>query len=185
MHESYTFSIGFKFWKVASRKIYAVRDVEVMGGKKRKKLSCDVSDSDDEFEPPLKKVTLSHISSEIKGIRKQIDAVFQVTRSMTIPPGLIQRLKESFTCHICQNVIVPPVIFARCCKRIIGCQVCIDQWYQGVEGTNRSCPFCRFERAFAETTVLRGLDEFLEVIAPLLDNRDMSPPDDQEQRDSN
>lgn len=143
-------------------------------------------DSDDDFEyiPPKKKVSLSELSSEIKGIRKQIDAVFRITQNMKIPPGLLRQLRESFQCYICRSTIVPPVIFARCCKRIIGCQTCIDQWYQGAEGTSRSCPICRFERAFTETTVLRGLDDFLQAITPLLRNSDMPEPEDPEQDDS-
>jgi len=60
-----------------------------------------------------------------------------------------------------RSTIVPPVILTYCCKRIIGCQVCIDQWYQGVDGMAQSCPICRFEGAFTKTTVFRGLEDSL------------------------
>ena len=96
-------------------------------------------------------------------------------------PGLLEQLKEGFTCQICRSTIVPPVIFACCCKSIIGCQVCIDQWYQGVDGMARSFPICRFERAFTETTVLHGLNDFFETITPLLGS---SQPDDPQQEDN-
>ena len=29
----------------------------------------------------------------------------------------------------------PPVVYARCCKRLIGCQSCINEWYVGSELT--------------------------------------------------
>ena len=51
---------------------------------------------------------------------------------------------------------------------LLGCQVCVDQWYGGEEGVARSCPLCRCERAYADTCVLKGLDTFLATIAPLL-----------------
>ena len=31
--------------------------------------------------------------------------------AMTVPPGLLEQLKEDFTCQICRSTIVPPVIF--------------------------------------------------------------------------
>ena len=31
----------------------------------------------------------------------------------------------------------------------------------------RNCSICRSERAYSETTVLRGLDDFLKAIAPI------------------
>ena len=43
---------------------------------------------------------------------------------------------------------------------------------------------CRFKRAFTETTVLRGLDDFLQAITPLVRNSDMPQPEDHEQNDS-
>ena len=32
----------------------------------------------------------------------------------------------------------------------------------------RSCPLCRSERAYADTTPIKGMDEFLRAIVPLL-----------------
>ena len=109
---------------------------------------------------------------------------FHITQNMKIPPGLLRQLRESFQCYICRSTIVPPVIFARCYKRTIGGQTCIDQWYQGAEGSSQSCPICKFERAFTETTVLRGFDDFLQAITPLVRNCDMPQPEDHEQDSS-
>ena len=44
----------------------------------------------------------------------------------------------------------------------------MDAWYGGEDGISRTCPMCRFERAYSETTTLRGLDDFLRAIQPLL-----------------
>ena len=66
----------------------------------------------------------------------------------------------------------PPIIFAKCCKSILGCQPCVDRWYRGKEGQRKYCPQCRSERAYVETCKMNGLDV---GIAALLN--DESDPD--------
>ena len=120
--------------------------------------------------------------SEVKHIRKDLKSLFQISGHMKIPPGLHRHLYDTFQCHICRSSpITPPVIFARCCKRLLGCQTCVDSWYQGEEGMARSCPLCRSERAYADTTPIKGMDEFLRAIVPLLgcnDNTGHGDPSD-------
>ena len=64
--------------------------------------------------------------------------------------------------------MVPPIIFAKCCKTLLGCQTCVDTWYRGEQGQARACPKCRGERAYVETCRIVGLDDFMVKIAPLL-----------------
>jgi len=69
---------------------------------------------------------------------------------------------DSFKCHICHvSPIEPPVIFARCCRRILGYQVCADTWYHQDDNMTRTFPMCRAERAYSDTKTLRGLDDLL------------------------
>jgi pectin methylesterase-like acyl-CoA thioesterase len=63
----------------------------------------------------------------------------------------------------------PPIIFARCCKSVLGCQSCVDTWYRGDEGQQRTFPNCREARAYVDTCKINGLDDFLTGIAPLLE----------------
>jgi len=51
----------------------------------------------------------------------------------------------------------------------------VDAWYGGEEGISRSCPLCHFQRAYSETTTLRGLDDFLGAIKPLFAAPDEEP----------
>ncbi len=97
---------------------------------------------------------------------------------MKIPPGLYRQLYDTFQCQICRNS--PPVIFARCCKRILGCQDCVDLWYRGEEGFGRKCPLCRDERVYAKTTTLKGLDDVLLSVAPLLGEQGQDAGDEQQ-----
>ena len=45
---------------------------------------------------------------------------------------------------------------------------------------SRSCPLCRFEWAYSETTTLRGLDDFLKEVTPLFDAPDEPTTSDNE-----
>ena len=85
-----------------------------------------------------------------------------------MPVALKRKLAETFKCNVCHNApIQPPVIFARCCKAIVGCQTCVDQWYRE-DGISKKCPLCGTDRALPETMRIHGLDDFLTAVAPLL-----------------
>jgi len=55
-----------------------------------------------------------------------------------------------------------PVILPRCCR-----QVCADTWYCQ-DDKACTCPMCRAERAYSDTTPLQGLDDLLKGIGPVL-----------------
>ena len=178
---------GFKFWKVGSRKIFAIQE-ENRHKPCRKRIVVTDTESDEEL-PKVKrkrsgsdKVENSQVLKEIKAVRKDLEGLFRLSRGMKLPPGLHRQLCDTFRCQICQSApIKPPVVFTRCCKRFVGCQVCVDKWYLGEQGMGRSCPLCHCERAYAETTALRGLDDFLTTIAPLLNYDDEAHDVDEEE----
>lgn len=175
-----TVHAGFKFWKVGSRKVFAVTagDLRPTKGKRKRPAPYVISDSDSseaEFQPqrskgaPATSAEVTQVAREIKDVRKEIQSFFQITTSMRVPPGLHKLLQEAFQCHICHaSPIVPPVIFARCCRKILGCQVCTDTWYRQDDDMARTCPMCRAERAYSDTTTLRGLDDLLRGLVPIL-----------------
>ena len=155
--------IGLKFWKVGSRKIFAISTADL---KDLKRHIADSSSSDtDQAEPPKKKKPVE-IDKNIKALRTQVDSLLQIQGTLRIPLSLRILLLETFSCFVCQQVIRPPVIFARCCKRIIGCESCIDTWYrsdaqQSDQNRSKICPQCRAERGYADTCRVHGLDDFL------------------------
>ena len=109
--------IGLKFWKVGSRKLYAVKEADLRGRKRVSTAANESTLSSDEGPIlPFTKcrrtaeyVKLAHILSELKEVRSGLDKIFTLTSGMSIPVG--------FRCSICQATpVVPPVIFAKCCK---------------------------------------------------------------------
>ena len=62
-------------------------------------------------------------------------------------------------------------------QKHFGCQSCVDTRHRGADGQTCTCPRCRGERAYVETCKLNGLDEFLMVIVPLLEDGQGDPDD--------
>ena len=179
----YFITIGGHFWKQAARKFYAVPEGDFHSAhrRSRKRKPYIILDDEDEdttdFEPVMKKaamngcnsccVKLDVIEGKIEVVNKNLDKVLSLSPSMSVPPGLKLLLQDSFSCPICKLLMTPPVIFAKCCRRVIGCEKCTNEWYSGTNATTKPCPYCRGERGCAETVRICGLDEFLVGIKTL------------------
>ena len=112
---------------------------------------------------------LSLIREDVQALREDMKCLFSIDRRMKIPTALYWQLADTFPCNICRLApITPPVIFARCCKSIVGCQGCVDEGYRGDTGMTKSCPLCGTERALPETMRLHGIDNFLKAIKPII-----------------
>ena len=133
------------------------------------KCVADTSSDSDQEPGPRKKAKISQhdIDKNIKGIKDQLDSLFTVQKTLKVPLALRKIFAEDFQCVCCEGVMKPPIIFSRCCKRLIGCEACIDTWFKGEGARSKQCPHCGTERAFTETSRVNGLDEFLEAIAKL------------------
>lgn len=109
------------------------------------------------------------MNEDLTEIKSELFQLFKISSSLSVPIALRRLLYDTFRCAICQATpMTPPVIFARCCKTILGCQSCVDSWYRGEDGQQRTWPKCREPRAYVETTKLNGLDEFLGAVADIL-----------------
>ena len=117
-------------------------------------------------------INLPTVLQEIKDMRNDFKFLTKVTREDKVPVPLQKLLHDTCTCQICHcTPMTPPIIFSRCCKRIIGCQICVDTWYRGEIGMNKKCPLCRHDRGYSETTIIRGLDELMFGIKPIFEKR--------------
>ena len=139
--------IGLAFWKCPRRRIYAVQN-----------------DCDEEGPPSQKK---HHVMEDIATIKSDIELIKTFTKDATtkIPLALQVAMQDAFRCTICHIVpIREPIMFAKCCKSIVGCEQCTDRWYSGEDSLTKRCPLCRAERGFAETMRLNGLAGFLQAM---------------------
>ena len=155
-HDYSIIIIGLKFWKVGSRKLFAVRDPD-KDKRKRKRNSYYDSDED-------------HILiDKIDIMYAKVSQVLEVNNHLPLPLGLSSIVYETFKCSICLMSPItppPPAIIGKCCKRIVGCQKCVDEWYKEDRMTKR-CPLCQGVRGFADSMILLGIEEFLNSLSSI------------------
>lgn len=86
---TFLFLIGLSFWKVGSRKVFAIHknDLNHKGkGKGKLKQKLDFSSSDEVEEScdkPCKKPRLSEVLAEVKTLKKDVDKVLRLSKGMT------------------------------------------------------------------------------------------------------
>ena len=115
---------GLAFWKAPKRKFFAVPQQNIT------KSSSEV----DLEEPTLKKpklfgteVKLNEIIKSIDNLRDDVSKILQVNKEMGVPVGLCNALTEVLKCKICHAIpMMPPILYAKCCKSIIGCERCVN-----------------------------------------------------------
>ena len=131
-----------------------------------------VLDSDEDVDPTPKRikdecsVAIGRIESKVDDVREDIETIkdtiqdiLHLNNRSKFPLGLLRLLRDTFQCKICLGIpIKPPVILLKCCKTIIGCERCVNEWYSGSEALTKTCPSCRTERGYSETVIVRGID---------------------------
>lgn len=191
------FISGLKFWKSPRRKVFAVPMNNLRAKSRGKKREREVvtldSDDDDDAVPKRTRDDYStffgQIDSKLDHIKEGIDSIKDNTRDVLylnerskLPIGIQRLMRDTFQCKICLCIpIRPPAIMSKCCKSIIGCERCVNEWYSGPEALTKTCPSCRAERGYSETMMLRGLDRFLqEVKSVIVQAEDASESDSDE-----
>ena len=182
----YFSATGLSFWKCPRRKVYAVplKNGEPLP---RKRVLLD-SDSDDDFiAPKMKKgrqmpsyteSMLESIQNDIADMKGSIADITTLSSKTKCPMALYRILRDTFQCKICRSVpMKPPVILMKCCKSIVGCDSCINNWFSGSSALTKSCPLCRAERGYSETMLIRGLDDFLEQVKVVVQTEDEQDDD--------
>jgi len=150
---------GLSFWKAPRRKVYAVLQSEL--------ISNDTTSSDDDYvATPAKRSKRNH-----KRLREQITSLQTDLQEMkssmnnSLPSRLQQEILDTFKCCICQAapIVRPPIMVAKCCGSIVGCQDCFNELRRE---DSQSCPLCRGNNF--DCIRLNGLDGFLGVLTESL-----------------
>lgn len=125
---------GLKFWKVGSRKFYAINGNDIRGkskGKcKRTAAVHDYNESDDDETAACH----NQLMKELVKQRKEVSVTMNI-----IPNRSYFRLAEVFKCNICLSVpLHPSVAYSSCCYHIIGCCRCVEE----CKWLDSGCPLC-------------------------------------------
>lgn len=146
--------------------------------KKRRRLSdstnleatTNVTDSEDANHLQLQELK----EDVLAAIKASNDTILQLTKDSKIPLGLKHLLADAFKCHICRSCIQSPLVLAKCCKTVIGCESCVNSWYSGPDALSKTCPRCRAEKGFCETMRILGLDELVAGVKRILGGDDVA-----------
>ena len=144
---------GLKFWKSPRRKVYAVlkSDLEqkLRGkGKRSQPIMLDDSDDDDAPSKRMKSVDtlLESMQEDITEIVAAVCTIKELDKDSAVPNSLKHLIRDAFKCKICLRVpLSAPPIISKCCKTILGCETCVNEWYSGEDALTKSCPLCRSE----------------------------------------
>lgn len=165
--------VGFQFWKANARKFYAIPDKDRQqssrGQKKRQRMS-DSTFETSTIQGESEDVShLKQLKDMMTAIKASNDTILQLTKDSKVPLGLKKLLTDALKCHICQAVpFKPSIVMTKCCKSILGCESCVNNWYSGPDALTKTCPRCRAERGFCETMRVLGLDELAAGVKSIL-----------------
>uniref|UniRef100_A0AAV2JJ29 RING-type domain-containing protein n=1 Tax=Knipowitschia caucasica TaxID=637954 RepID=A0AAV2JJ29_KNICA len=154
---------GSLYWKQNARRIFAVKECDYQELERRKRRRRSRKDDDGEalgeVAEKLEELVLaaSHLP-EITNSLKELMSVSGAQKGMLIPSQL-QTVKEGFSCVICMKFMEEPV-FTLCCKNLIGCRECIEQWQQN----SPHCAKCRQITEVRSTFQVHGLSDALGVL---------------------
>ncbi|KAK5870864.1 hypothetical protein PBY51_003774 [Eleginops maclovinus] len=154
-------TVGSNFWKQNSRKTFAVPEIQLGQLGKRRRLSCREDTGLQDVVAEIEEVI--EAAQGLKEVTKSIKEVTEGTGKATLlclQEGEVNALKTVFGCLVCPGPVEKP-IFSSCCRSIIGCRSCIQQW----EHSHDYCPKCRCQDR--ETNEVDGLDEALAVLRKL------------------
>lgn len=107
-------------------------------------------------------------------IKETLTEIMTLTPESKLPMDLKQIIRDTFKCHICRSVPAKPLlIITKCCRTMLGCERCVNQWDSGPEAMTKTCLMCKAERGCNETMILQDLNKFLASIEKLFANEDI------------
>ena len=127
----------------------AVGDLERIQQKMRKKMNLPTRERKLESEV-FDDMSENNISSD--------KVVIEFTKKQ------IKTVEDTFTCVICIGTLDKPM-FATCCRTLIACKPCLDQWYR--MGTK--CPKCRAHKAKDMAFEVVGIGDTINALPFLKD----------------
>ena len=131
------FVLDYSYWKVNSRKVFAVPRDEV-----------------DKRTQHNSTTTRNNQHQEIMAAIADVQRTLNSTNYST----LIQPLKQALTCLVCRDLCTSPVIFGLCCRQVLGCRDCIAQYRVNED----ACLHCRV--LDFSTIEFTTFDEVLQIL---------------------
>ena len=148
---------------------------------RKRQYSIINSDEDDDFCKPKPKESgysvlekkLTVLMNDVDELKNAISDMLTLNKEARIPLGLHWLLCYTLKCKICLSVpMTPPIIISKCCKTVVGCEKCVNEWYSCPDALIKTWPSCRAERGYNETMLLRGFDGFITEVKKVIQTQD-------------
>ena len=134
--------------------------------------ASDISDGSDDdfvskksnkkFKSTEKDQDFHQMKRDINDVKCMVTEMLEVNKSLPLPLGITKLVKDAFQCKICHETPMKPAIIAtKCCSSLLGCEECVNIWYDGVHGLSKKCPHCNEPRGYAFTFQFKVLDDFI------------------------
>nr|XP_033470493.1 uncharacterized protein LOC117249170 [Epinephelus lanceolatus] len=159
---------GSQYWKQNARKILAVReqDFQELQDKKRRRTSRkdeDAAGIGDVTEKVEELVLAAQSLPDVTAAIRELTSL-ATTQKVILTPSQLQAIKQGFCCVVCMKFIDEPV-FTECCRSIIGCKTCVEQW----QLTSVHCAKCRGNTEGSNIFEVNGLSEAFSVLRSLFE----------------
>ena len=152
-------NLGSDFWKVGSRKLYAVKAEEIDRLKNRNKTGTKRKRTNQDCE-----TALENLVDEVREVKDEIGKFQELAFRQKFSLSFIASLEDAFRCSICHRIPArTPLIACSGCASLVGCESCTNEWYSN-DSLDKKCPKCRAERGLTKTFILRGFDEVIKQI---------------------
>ncbi|XP_041824754.1 uncharacterized protein LOC121648102 [Melanotaenia boesemani] len=155
-----SFSRGLAFWRQNARKVVAVPQLDFEELQRRKKRRSGVTE--ESHITNMEELVLA--AEQLPAITKALQDLGQFARAnkvstIALTDEEVASVKATFKCVICRDPMRNPVA-SSCCRGLIGCQVCIDQWV----AHEPSCPKCRDADFVTKMFEMTGMEETVQLL---------------------
>ena len=98
--------------------------------------------------------SILHENKELRELSVEKDKLVKNSKEQ------FHQLRQCFECLVCNSTTKFPAMVSPCCRIVLGCETCIEQWLV----TSPQCPHCRVGMTIDECSKLpfiRNLEEAL------------------------
>ena len=88
------------------------------------------------------------------GDNSKLDKILEGVDCLQKRSFLLKHVSSVFECVLCKSIMCKP-LFVTCCNRTVGCQSCVNRWFD----ENGCCPHC--STVDASCIEFKGVDDLL------------------------
>ncbi|XP_066926820.1 uncharacterized protein [Clytia hemisphaerica] len=172
---------GVAFWKVGSRKVFAVPREDISNRRRRSLEEIETtSPTPNKRRRSLhEESTLDNVVGELTDIKGALETFKKLAFKHHFSAAFLHSLEEAFSCCICHRYPALKPMGCQQCGTLVSCQACSDRHFGSSNVSAKTCPKCRCERGLAHSFRLRGFDNLIDQIK-IMENEESDIDDNED-----